>query len=134
MKNCFGYVRVSTHKQGEGVSLEAQREAIQEYAQKHEIKISKWYEEKETAAKKGRPIFNGMISDIKRGQADGLVIHKIDRSARNFSDWAKIHELADAGYAIEFASESLDFQSRGGRLTADIQAVIAADYIRNLSV
>jgi len=132
MKNCFGYVRVSTVKQGEGVSLEAQREAIQEYAHKNEIKISKWYEEKETAAKKGRPVFNGMIGDIKRGHADGLVIHKIDRSARNFSDWAKIHELADAGYAIEFASESLDFQSRGGRLTADIQAVIAADYIRNL--
>ena len=31
-----------------------------------------------------------------------------------------------------FATESLDFRSRGGRLTADIQAVIAADYIRNL--
>jgi len=132
MRKSFGYIRVSTAKQGEGVSLEAQKEAIEAYAVKNNIKIVHWFEEKETAAKKGRPIFNQMIRDLKRGKAEGLVIHKIDRSARNFADWARINELADAGYYIEFATESLDFRSRGGRLTADIQAVIAADYIRNL--
>ena len=73
-----------------------------------------------------------MIAALRKGQADGLVIHKIDRSARNFGDWAKIGELADAGIDVHFATESLDFRSRGGRLSADIQAVIAADYIRNL--
>jgi len=132
MKTCFGYTRVSTAKQGEGVSLEAQKEAILGFASRNNIEIIQWFEEKETAAKKGRPIFNQMIADLKRHKADGLVIHKIDRSARNFADWAKIGDLADAGIGIHFATESLDFSSRGGRLTADIQAVIAADYIRNL--
>jgi site-specific DNA recombinase len=132
MKRCFGYVRVSTAKQGEGVSLDAQKEAITVFADGNDISIIKWFEEKETAAKKGRPIFNGMIRQLKAGKADGLVIHKIDRSARNFADWAKIGDLADAGIDVHFASESLDFRSRGGRLSADIQAVIAADYIRNL--
>lgn len=132
MSQCYAYVRVSTAKQGEGASLEAQQEAINYYAEKHDIKIVKWFEEKETAAKSGRPIFNKMIGDLKRRRADGLVIHKIDRSARNFADWAKIGDLSDAGVHIHFATESLDFNSRGGRLTADIQAVIAADYIRNL--
>lgn len=32
MKPCFGYIRVSTQKQGEGVSLEAQRDAILAFA------------------------------------------------------------------------------------------------------
>jgi len=132
MKKLFGYVRVSTVKQGEGVSLETQREAIEGYAARNNIQVIQWFQEKETAAKKGRPIFNEMIRDLKRGKAEGLIIHKIDRSARNLADWSKIHELADAGYGIYFATESLDFRSRGGRLTADIQAVIAADYIRNL--
>ncbi len=132
MKNCFGYTRVSTVKQGEGVSLEAQKDAIIAFASRNNITIIKWWEEKETAAKKGRPLFNKMVSDLRRGKAQGLVIHKIDRSARNFSDWAKIGEMADAGIDIHFATESLDFRSRGGRLTADIQAVIAADYVRNL--
>jgi len=132
MKTCFGYTRVSTAKQGEGVSLEAQKEAILGFASRNNIEIIQWYEEKETAAKKGRPIFNQMIAALKHRKADGLVVHKIDRSARNFADWAKIGDLADAGIGIHFATESLDFNSRGGRLTADIQAVIAADYIRNL--
>jgi site-specific DNA recombinase len=132
MKRCFGYVRVSTVKQGDGVSLAAQREAIEAFASRNNIEIVKWYEEKETAAKRGRPIFNAMMKELHHGKAHGLVIHKIDRSARNFADWAKIGDLQDAGIDIHFATESLDFRSRGGRLTADIQAVIAADYIRNL--
>ena len=33
---------------------------------------------------------------------------------------------------MHFASESLDLNSRGGRLSADIQAVVASDFIRNL--
>ena len=132
MKRCFGYVRVSTVKQGDGVSLAAQREAIEAFASRSSIEIVQWFEEKETAAKRGRPIFNQMMKELRHGKAHGLVIHKIDRSARNFADWAKIGDLQDAGIDIHFATESLDFASRGGRLTADIQAVIAADYIRNL--
>ena len=73
-----------------------------------------------------------MLRQLKRGKATGLIMHKIDRSARNPRDWADISDLSDAGVDIHFATESLDFRSRGGRLTADIQAVIAADYIRNL--
>lgn len=132
MKRCYGYARVSTAKQGEGVSLEAQKEAIAAFAERHGFSIVRWFEEKETAAKRGRPIFDGMVKDLLRHKADGLIVHKIDRSARNFTDWAKIGDLQDAGIDIHFASETLDFSSRGGRLTADIQAVIAADYIRNL--
>ncbi|MBO6726106.1 MAG: recombinase family protein [Rhizobiaceae bacterium] len=132
MKKCFGYVRVSTAKQGEGVSLTAQREAILRFTASNDITIIKWFEEKETAAKSGRPEFNAMIRLLKRRKADGVVMHKIDRSARNFADWAKVGDLADAGIDVHFATESLDFRSRGGRLSADIQAVIAADYIRNL--
>jgi len=132
MKKCFGYVRVSTVKQGEGVSLEAQRDAILSFAVRNSIEIVQWFEEKETAAKAGRPIFASMFKMLSNGKAQGVVLHKVDRGARNLADWAKFAELADAGVDVHFATEALDFRSRGGRLTADIQAVIAADYIRNL--
>ena len=132
MKPCFGYIRVSTQKQGEGVSLEAQKNAITAFASHNQLDIIEWFEEKETAAKSGRPIFSKMLKRLGRGNAQGLIIHKIDRSARNLRDWAAIGELSDAGIDVYFATETLDFRSRGGRLTADIQAVIAADYVRNL--
>jgi site-specific DNA recombinase len=114
------------------VSLPEQREAIERHAKKHELPISQWFEERETAAKRGRPIWNEMLKLLRNGKAQGVVIHKIDRSARNLKDWADLGELIDQGIEVHFANESLDLQSRSGGLSADIQAVVAADYIRNL--
>jgi len=133
MKRYFAYIRVSTVKQGEkGSSLQEQRAAIEGYARRHELPIVEWFEEKETAAKLGRPVFTRMLKAVDRGLATGVIVHKIDRSARNLRDWATIGELIDRGVEMHFAHESIDFSSRGGRLSADIQAVVAADFIRNL--
>ena len=90
----FAYTRVSTQRQGvEGVSLEAQRRAIQDYAQRQNLAITQWFEERQTAAKRGRPIFVQMLSLLRKGKANGLIVHKIDRSARNLKDWADLGEL-----------------------------------------
>ncbi len=133
MTRCYAYIRVSTAKQGEhGSSLQEQREAIAAYARRNEITIVEWVEERETAAKGGRPEFTRMLMLLRSGRADGVVIHKIDRSARNLRDWADLNDLFDSGIDVHFVHESLDLRSRGGRLSADIQAVIAADFIRNL--
>jgi site-specific DNA recombinase len=132
MNQYYGYIRVSTARQGEGVSLHQQRSAIEQYSSRHDLKIVRWFEELETAAKSGRPVFSEMIRLLKRGSARGVIIHKIDRSARNLRDWADLGEMIDRGIEVHFANESLDLHSRGGRLSADIQAVVAADYVRNL--
>ncbi|WP_421702336.1 recombinase family protein [Aliiroseovarius sp.] len=132
MKPCFGYIRVSTLKQGEGVSLQEQKDAILAFASRNNLDVLDWFEEKETAAKSGRPKFNQMLRQLKRGKASGLIMHKIDRSARNLKDWSIVSELPDQGIDVYVATESLDFTTRGGRLTADMLAVIAADFIRNL--
>jgi DNA invertase Pin-like site-specific DNA recombinase len=132
MKQLFAYIRVSTPKQGKGVSLQEQRSAIQAYAARTGAEISQWFEEKRTAAKAGRPEFARLVGLLRRNKADGVVIHKVDRSSRNFRDWADIDELIDSGLHVHFANEDLDLHSRGGRLAADIQMVVAVDYIRNL--
>jgi len=132
-KVLFAYTRVSTQKQGvEGVSLEAQQRGIRDYADRHGLTINQWFEERETAAKRGRAIFNQILTLLRNGKAQGVIIHKIDRSARNLKDWADLGELIDQGIEVHFATENYDLRSRGGRLSADIQAVVAADYIRNL--
>ncbi|MEM7296669.1 MAG: recombinase family protein [Bacteroidota bacterium] len=128
----YAYIRVSTAKQGKTASLPEQQNSIQSFAKSHGISIIHWFEEKETAAKRGRPVFGKMLDSLKAGEAHGVIIHKIDRGARNLKDWADLGELIDAGVDVKFANESLDMSSRGGRLSADIQAVVAADYIRNL--
>ncbi|MEM8484449.1 MAG: recombinase family protein [Bacteroidota bacterium] len=128
----FAYTRVSTVKQGEGVSLLEQKEAILRYANQNALTITRWFEEKVTAAKQGRPEFSQMLRELRKGTAAGVIMHKIDRSARNLKDWAELGELMDSGIDVQFVTDNLDMSSRGGRLSADIQAVVAADFIRNL--
>lgn len=124
---------MSTQRQGQhGTSLAEQQAAIERFAQSWNLPIIKRFEERETAAKQGRPIFLEMLKQLRQGSADGVIIHKIDRSARNLKDWADLGSLIDSGLEVHFASESLDLNSRGGRLSADIQAVVASDYVRNL--
>ncbi len=132
MKHYFGYVRVSTPRQGEGVSLQEQRKAVEEYARRRDLSISAWYEEKETAAKRGRRVFEKMLRERRKQRIAGVIVHKIDRSARNFFDWAGLSELMDEGVEVHVASENRRIESRGDRLAADVQAVVAVDYIRNL--
>jgi DNA invertase Pin-like site-specific DNA recombinase len=129
----FAYIRVSTVRQGErGSSLTEQKDAIEGYAARHGLTVAGWFEEMETAAKQGRRAFTRMLGQLRAGKADGIIIHKIDRSARNLKDWADLGDLIDSGKDIRFVSDNFDLSSRGGRLSADIQAVVASDYIRNL--
>ena len=86
----IAYVRVSTQKQStQGVSLAEQRRAINEYAAGHQLTITAWHEEITTAAKRGRPVFRAVMEALVEGKGNiGLIMHKIDRGARNLKDWA----------------------------------------------
>ncbi len=134
MKDCFAYVRVSTPRQGvKGVSLQEQRDDILAYAQKHELQITEWFEETKSAATYGgRPLFADMVDQLRAKKANGVIFHKIDRSSRNMTDWAVLEELHDSGFEIHFAVDNLDLHSLGDRMVAGIQAVMAANYSRNL--
>lgn len=133
MGTYFAYARVSTPRQGErGVSLQEQRTAIERYAAVHGLTISRWFEERESASHTGRPAFMEMLKLLRLGKMQGVVIHKIDRSVRNLEDWADVGKLVDAGVQIHFATENVDLKTVAGRLSADIQAVVAAHYSRNL--
>jgi site-specific DNA recombinase len=133
MGKYFAYARVSTPRQGErGVSLPEQRDAIERYAHMRGLEITRWFVEKESASQTGRPAFNEMLRLLRLKTAQGVIIHKIDRSMRNIEDWAYVSKLVDSGVQIHFATESVDLETVGGRLSADIQAMVAVHYSRNL--
>jgi site-specific DNA recombinase len=132
MKRLYAYIRVSDPKQGLGVSLAEQQSVIEGYAARIDGEIIEWFKETRTAAKAGRPVFARMTKLLRARKADGVVVHKLDRSTRNYRDWAEIDELLESGIDIFVASENLDLRSRGGRLAADVEIAVAVDFIRNL--
>lgn len=109
-----------------------QKSAIERYAGTHGLSISRWFEEQQSASHTGRPAFVQMLRLLRRGTAQGVIVHKIDRSARNLEDWADVGKLVDAGIDVRFTNENVDLKTVAGRLSADIQAVVAAHYSRNL--
>ena len=134
MKHIYGYIRVSTKKQGEGVSLEVQKRDIEAFAKQKHLKIIDWYEEKKSASKGFRPEFNRMIADLHDKKAHGFIMHKIDRISRNNHDWALVNDLIDSGYEVHSATENLNLKEVSGRMIADFHALIATNYSRNLSL
>ena len=76
------YIRVSTEEQKlHGISLDAQREKLKEYAEKHDLKIVEWYEDEGISGRKlikNRPALQRMIKDAQAGKFDRIIFIKLD--------------------------------------------------------
>ncbi len=94
----FLYARKSTDVEDMQVlSIESQLAELREYAARENISIVEELVEKQSAKIPGRPVFNGMIDRIEKGEASGIVSWHPDRLARNSVDGGKLIYLVDTG-------------------------------------
>lgn len=77
------YVRVSTIEQGEGYSLEGQRQACRDYCDRHGYRVGRIFQETGSAKDDDRPAFQYLMHLASLGQFDVLVVWKRDRYFRN---------------------------------------------------
>ena len=71
------------------------------------------FEEKQSAGSANRPALQELLSFVRSG--DEVVVHSIDRLARNLIDLQNIiQQLNDKGVTIRFLSENLSFSGSGG--------------------
>ena len=71
---CFLYARKSTDVEDMQVqSIESQLAELREYAARENINIVEELVEKQSAKIPGRPVFNGMIDRIEKGEASGIL-------------------------------------------------------------
>ena len=78
------YSRVSSREQTEGYSLDAQLEAMREYAQSDGYGVAAEYVDGGyTGRSDNRPQFKRMIADAQAGLFDVVIVHKLDRFARS---------------------------------------------------
>ncbi len=129
------YARYSSDNQREE-SITAQVRACEEYARRRGYTVVKVYtDEARSATTDDRPGFLKMVEEIKSGlvQADVLLVHKLDRFARNRYDSAFYkRELRRAGVRVESVLEHLD-DSPESILMESIIEGMAEYYSRNLA-
>lgn len=103
------YARYSSDNQ-RAESIDAQLRAMEEYCrQKHYIIVETYIDEAKSATTDRRPAFQQMISDSSNHIFDLLLVHKLDRFARNRYDSAVYkRELKKNGVTVCSVLENLD--------------------------
>ncbi|MDR9749303.1 recombinase family protein [Paenibacillus taichungensis] len=131
------YLRVSSEQQAEReLSIPAQREALQRYADELGWSIvNEYIDEAKSAKTDGRPDFQRMIADAQKTDKhfDAIVVHKFDRFSRNRADHAIYKAvLKKHGVTVVSASEPVDADTPHGFLLESMLEVISEFYNVNL--
>lgn len=134
------YLRVSTREQAEragereGFSIPAQRQANRKTA--HGLGawvVKEFVDAGESARSAARPALAEMLEWIRTNRVDMVIVHKLDRLARNRADDVHITQaITDSGARLVSSTEAID-ESPSGRLVHGIMASIAEFYSRNLA-
>ena len=107
-----GYVRVSTYDQ-------------QTYRQLDGILLDKIFTDKASGKDVNRPQLEALLDFVREG--DTVVVHSMDRLARNLDDLRKIvRTLTKKGVCIEFVKESLQFKSENSPIANLMLSVMGA--------
>lgn len=85
--NVLGYCRVSTQEQGiDGLGMDAQREAINEFTQREGMTVAQWYTEVETGkgadALERRPQLDAALKQARKMKMP-ILVSKLDRLSRD---------------------------------------------------
>ena len=88
----IGYVRCSTDEQRDsGLGLAAQRAAIRLEARRHGWKLVGIYEDVASGRSlRQRPGLEAAFAAVANGEADGLIVSKLDRLSRSVGDFSTI--------------------------------------------
>ncbi|MCL4401115.1 MAG: recombinase family protein [Actinomycetota bacterium] len=132
---CVIYLRVSTREQAEGgFSIPAQREACLKLIKEKDWSLVDEYADRgESARSTARPQLQEMLSRVTQKDVDAVIVHKIDRLARNMEDHVAIKAvLTRSGAQLVSVVENIE-DSASGRFVEGIHALMAEFYSANLS-
>ncbi len=126
------YVRVSTEDQVlHGISLEAQRARLLEFAKENNLIVVGIYEDDGISARKKykkRPEMCRMLNDVEKGLIDIIIFIKLDRWFRNIADFYEVQSILDKNNVNWIATEEdYDTTTANGRLHLNIKLSIAQD-------
>lgn len=122
--NVIGYLRVST--QGQDYGIEAQRTAIRARAQQQGWAVG-WIED---AGRSGKDINRSGITHalelLRSGEAEALVVSKLDRLSRSLADFARVMETASKqGWGLVAIDLGIDTTTPTGQLVVNIMASVS---------
>ncbi len=123
-----GYTRVSTVEQAErGLSLAAQEKGLRDYAASVGAELAGVETDAGLSGRTTRrPALQRVLAMLAAGEADGVVVVRLDRLSRSLRDAAELFARADReGWQVHSLSERLDTGSPGGRFVCHVLAAMS---------
>lgn len=138
--NAVIYLQVSTKEQAakgdsaEGYSIPAQREACFKLCVERGWNVAdEFIDAGESAKSADRPSLKTMLRRVAEGDVGAVVVHKIDRLARNIEDHIAIRAgLRKYGVQLHSVTENIE-ETASGKLVEGIHALMAEFYSANLA-
>ncbi|HEY5224950.1 MAG TPA: recombinase family protein [Microbacteriaceae bacterium] len=129
----LAYIRVSTTRQVEfGVSLEAQKTALIEEAERRGWDVEVVADEGLSGKSLNRPALQGALTRLDKGQAQFLMAIRLDRISRSVADFAGLVDRANKKkWNLVLLSPGVDTSDPAGQFTSNVLAS-AAQYERQL--
>jgi site-specific DNA recombinase len=129
------YARVSTEEQVEGYSLAAQDRACRAYADAQNwLVVDVYRDEGWSGRREDRPALQRLLADVKAGRVQAIIVHKLDRLARNLRLlFDMIEDFDRRGVVFISVSEQMDFSTPIGRVMLANLGAFAEFYSRNLA-
>jgi DNA invertase Pin-like site-specific DNA recombinase len=125
----IGYVRVSTEDQASnGVSLEAQRKKLEQYVELYGGELVEVIVDDGASAKTlRRPGLQRALEMLDQGDADGILIAKLDRLTRNVRDLGELLDryFGEGKFALLSVADQIDTRTAGGRLVLNVLTSVA---------
>lgn len=129
MKRAIIYIRVSTARQAEeGFSIPQQKERLEKYCAAMEWEITNTYiDDGYTGGDMERPGLQSLISAVKAGSGDIVLVDKLDRLSRSQYDTLYLIQKIFEPAEITFVSraENLDTSTPMGKCSLGLMAVFA---------
>ena len=123
------YLRVSTDKQADrGVSLDAQRAKVEAYATLYDLELVAIIEDAGASAKSlNRPGMDRALAMLRKGEAEALLVVKLDRLTRSVRDLGDLVDtyFADGKRALLSVHDQIDTRSAAGRLVLNVLASVS---------
>jgi site-specific DNA recombinase len=125
-----GYTRVSSEEQAKfGVSLDAQAQRISAYTIAHEVELVGIETDEGISGRippARRPGLAQALDVIRRGDADGLVVLRLDRLSRSTRDVLDlVDECGRDDWRLVSVNEHLDTGTAAGRLVVTVLAALS---------
>jgi site-specific DNA recombinase len=124
------YIRVSTEEQAkEGLSLAAQRARAEAYAAAYGHQVVEVIDDAGVSAKSlRRPGLQRALKMLRKREAEGLLIVKLDRLSRSLIGWATLIEKYfndKSGRHLLSVSDTIDTSNASGRLVLNVLMAVA---------